>query len=296
MKTLSIIMAFIAFCGMSAAAEEITIINPDAAFPEGPVWHENMLYYVEYGAHTVLTWNGEEHQQFWRHEGCGPSAVVVLPSGEFLVTCYDSGGLAHLSSTGELLTMHEADQDGQAFVGPNDAVVDARGGAYFTASGPWESEPIVGKIFYRDAEGVITEVADDLHYANGLALSPDGATLYCAESEAQRVIQFHVNDDATLSDRRLFVRVSSVDPESGCLAYPDGIKMDSQGNLYIGQFSSGRIVAVTPEKELLHVLEVPSPSAPNLAFDAEEENIFVMAVDDGSNPPYPGKVYKIPKP
>ena len=68
---------------------------------------------------------------------------------------------------------------------------------------------------------------NDLHDANGLALSNDDKTLFSAESEANRVIQLKVNQDGSLCDRRLFVRIGQIFPESGSDAYPDGLKMDS---------------------------------------------------------------------
>jgi gluconolactonase len=275
-------------------AGNIRVINNAAAFPEGPCWHKNKLFYTEYGAHTVKTWDGGTNQTFWQQDGCGPSAVVPVANDEMLVTCYDSGEIVRISSTGKTVKAYKKDKDGQTFMGPNDFAVDSKGGAYFTASGPWESEPIVGKIFYLNTDGVITEAANDLHYANGLAMCHDGKTLYCAESEAGRVIQFAVGENGNLSDRRLFVRVAAVDPTSGMSAYPDGLKVDSAGNLYIGQYSMGRIVVVTPDGKLLKTIEVPSTTAPNLTFNADESKIFVMAVDDVKNAPYMGKVYKVP--
>lgn len=282
------------FSAVAAFAGSIKVINSEAAFPEGPCWHKDKLFYTEYGAHTVKTWDGETNQTFWRQDGCGPSAVVPVANDEMLVTCYDSGEIVRISSTGKTVKAYTKDKDTQTFMGPNDFAVDSKGGAYFTASGPWESAPIVGKIFYLNTDGVITEVANDLHYANGLAMSSDGKTLYCAESEAGRVIQFAVGEDGSLSDRRLFVRVATVDPTSGISAYPDGLKVDSAGNVYIGQYSMGRIVVVTPEGELLKTIEVPSATAPNLTFNADESKIFVMAVDDTDHAPYMGKVYEVP--
>jgi sugar lactone lactonase YvrE len=277
----------------NAFAGDAKVLKDDAAFPEGPCWHDGKLYYVEYGGHTVMTWDGKANQTFWRQDGCGPAAVVPVPNGDMLVTCYDSGEIVRISSGGKTTASYKKDHRGQAFVGPNDFAVDSKGGVYFTASGPWESAPIVGKIFYMRPMGGIFQVADDIHYANGLALSRDGKILYCAESEASRVIQFAVGQQGNLSDRRLFVRVGSVDAASGMLAYPDGLKIDSQGNLYVGQFSKGRIVVVTPDGKLKKTIEVPSPSAPNLTFSPDELSVFVMAVDDVNNAPYPGKVYQV---
>jgi sugar lactone lactonase YvrE len=59
---------------------------------------------------------------------------------------------------------YKSDKDGQTFVGPNDFTVDKKGGVYFSASGPWESAPVVGKIFYINPVGTISEVANDICY------------------------------------------------------------------------------------------------------------------------------------
>ena len=278
----------------SVYAGEIKVINPKSGFPEGPLWHMDKLFYVEYGSQTVMTWDGKQNQEFWKMDGCGPSAIVALPAGDFLVTCYDSGSIVRISPEGKTTAEYKQDTEGRGFQGPNDFVVDRKGGAYFTASGPWESEPIVGKIFYMDPKGEIREVANDLHYANGIALSNDGKTLFLAESEASRVIQFNVQQDGSLAGRRLFVRVGQVDPDSGCYAYPDGLKMDSKDNLYIGQYSKGRIVVVSPDRKLVKTIEVPSPAAPNLTFGPDEAVVYIMAVDDQENAPYWGKVYEVP--
>ena len=277
-----------------AFAGDIKVINAKSGFPEGPLWHKDKLFYVEYGSQTVMTWDGKQNQEFWRMDGCGPSAIVALPAGDFLVTCYDSGSIARISAEGKTTAEYKQDKEGRKFQGPNDFVADKKGGVYFTASGPWESEPIVGMVFYMDPKGEILQVADDLHYANGIALSNDGKTLFLAESEASRVIQFKVQQGGSLADRRLFVRIGQGDPDSGSFAYPDGLKMDSKGNLYIGQYSKGRIVVVCPDKKLVKAIDVPSPAAPNLCFGPDEKVVYIMAVDDQSNAPYWGKVYEVP--
>ena len=90
------------------------------------------------------------------------------------------------------------------------------------------------------------------------------------------------------------MRVAQVDSGSGNSAYPDGLKIDSKGNLYIGQYSKGRVVVVAPDKQLIRTIDVPSPAAPNLCFGADESLIFIMAVDDQNNAPYWSKVYAVP--
>jgi gluconolactonase len=102
-----------------------------------------------------------------------------------------------------------------------------------------------------------------------------------------------VQEDGSLADRRLLVRLTAMDEPVD--AYPDGIKLGPDGNLYIGQYSSGRVVVITPDGKLVRKLEVPSPAAPNLAF-GPDGTVYVMAVDDQQNPPYKGKAYAIANP
>ena len=275
------------------AAAEIRVINGKAGFPEGPFWADGKLYYAEYGGNRVSVWDGAANRVLWQEDGCGPSAVLPF-AGDWLVTCYDNGTLVQIGADGSTQRVWDEDATGAALVGPNDLTSDGRGGAYLTASGPWESGPIVGKVYHLTAAGALTPVADDLHYANGIQLSADGKLLYVNESEAGRVITFAVHEDGSLADRRLFVRLTALGEPVD--AYPDGIKLGPDGNLYIGQYSAGRILVVTTEGKLVRKLEVPSPTAPNLTFGPDGSTVYVMAVDDTQNAPYKGTVYAIPNP
>jgi gluconolactonase len=280
-----------------ASAGEVEVIDPEASFPEGPLWHDGRLYYVEYGADTVMIWDGKASTKVWQQDGCGPSAVVEAGDGNFLITCYDANTLVRISPEGETLDRLTEDQEGQPFVGPNDAVLDAKGGVYFSASGIWDvAAPIDGRILYLAPDGTIAEVADDIHYSNGLALSPDGRTLYASEMAAQRVLKFEVADDGTLGERYLFVRLGDLaaDPQ-GVDIYmgPDGLKTDGAGNLYIAQFEGGRVLVADPKGALVRILTVPAPFVTNLTFGETEDVVFVTAASDAWSEPYPGQVYKV---
>ncbi len=291
MKLPAIVVA-VALSTGSAFAADIKVIDDKAAFPEGPVFVDGKLLYVEYGGHTIKRWDGNASVVLWKQDGCGPSAVLPL-GDDLVVTCYDSGTIARVSKDGKTVASYDKASNGSALQGPNDLAADGKGGVYFTASGPWEAGPIVGKVFHLSADGEIDQLADDLHYANGIVLGPDGR-LYVNESEAGRVISFAVGDDGSLSDRRLFVRVGVVDEPSGIGAYPDGVKLGPDGNFYIGQYSKGRIVVVAPDGKFVKAIDVPSPTAPNMAFSPDGKSLYVMSVDDTANAPYWGKVYEVP--
>jgi gluconolactonase len=275
-----------------ALATEVQVINPRALFPEGPVMAEGKLLYTQYAGHVVTQWDGKTNSDVWKQEGCGPSAVVPM-GGNFGITCYDSGQLVVISPKGKTLKTYDKDAAGNTLVGPNDGTPDGQGGAYFTLSGPWESGPIVGRIVHLDKEGTLTEVANDLHYANGITRGADGR-LYVNESEAGRVISFAVDAKGGLSDRRLFARLYQMGEPAD--VYPDGVKLGPNGNFFVGEYSAGTILEIAPDGTLKHKHTVPSAAAPNMTFSDDGKTMYVMAVDNKSGAPYEGKVYAVALP
>jgi sugar lactone lactonase YvrE len=283
---------FLGLAGAAFAAEP-QVIDSDAGFPEGPFMENGTLYYAEYGAHKVSTWDGKALATLWEQPGCGPSAVQRFGEG-FLVTCYDNGTIAIVSADGKSARAIDKDSDGKALIGPNDIALDGRGGAYVSASGPWESGPIVGKIYHVTADGTARAVADDLHYPNGMAISAEGTTLFANESEAGRVIRFTIQDDGSLTDRSLFARLYQLgEPPS---AYPDGIKLGPDGNFYVGLYQAPGILVVDSAGKLVRKIEVPAAASPNLAFSKDGKTIYVMAVDDMNAAPYKGRVLALEAP
>jgi sugar lactone lactonase YvrE len=285
---------------MIAHADGVQVINDDVHFAEGPVWHQGKLYYVEYDRNTVDTWDGKKNAIFWQQKGCGPSAVIATARGEFLVTCYDSNSIGHVAADGHDLPPYTHDKDGNSCVGPNDFAADQRGGIYFTCSGNAPGPAIDGKVFYLGADGMITQRAVNVHSANGIAVSNDGKTLYVIETEAHRVIKFRIEPDGTLADRRVFVDLDDLTKNLTHL-YPDGIKIDSKGEIYIGQNPrdahaplAGTIFVVNAQAALLRTLRLPSPGVPNLGFSVDEATVYVAALDQLDKSPYSGKIYSIP--
>jgi len=283
-----------------ASADGIKILNDDAHFAEGPIWYHGKLYYVEYDRNSVTAWDGVRNTIFWSKQGCGPSAVLPTARGEFLTTCYDSGTIGRISADGKDLPPYSHDKDGNLFVGPNDFAPDHHGGIYFTCSGTAPGPKIDGKIFYIAPDGTITQKAADVHSANGIVVSNDGKTLYAIETEEHRLIQFKIGADASLSDRRIFLDVDELTHNVGHI-YPDGVKIDSKGHLYIGQNPrdihaslAGTIFIVDAAGKLLRELKLPSPGVPNLALSADEKTVYVMALDQLDKSPYHGKVYAVP--
>ena len=292
-------LSFLVLASTLSYADEVKVLNDDAHFAEGPIWYHGKLYYVEYDRSSVDTWDGTKNTVFWSKPGCGPSAVIPTSRGEFLTTCYDSGSIGRISADGKDLPAYTRDRDGHAFVGPNDFAPDRHGGIYFTCSGTAPGPAIDGKIFYIAPDGTISQEAAEVHSANGIVVSNDGKILYAIETEDHRLIQFKIAANASLSDRRVFLDLDELTHNVGHI-YPDGVKIDSKGHLYIGQNPrdvhaplAGTIFVVDAEGKLLRTLKLPSPGVPNLALSPDEKTVYVMALDQLDKSPYRGKVYAI---
>jgi len=281
------------------AQSGIRVLNADAYYPEGPVWYQGKLYYVEYGRNAVMVWDGKQNRVFSAEKGCGQSAVVPTNRGEFLTTCYDNGTIGRIAADGKSLPSYTHDKDGRAFVGPNDFAPDSRGGIYFSTSGS-HGDAIDGKVFYIAADGTISLKADDVHNANGLAVSKDGATLYVVETDENRLLKFRIGAGGSLSERRIVVNLDDL-AHHAVHIWPDGVKLDSRGQIYLGQSAreyhvpyAGVIFVVDAAGRLLRQLTLPSLQVPNFAFSPDEQTLYVTALDQFDQPPYRGKLYSIP--
>src|SRR6185369_15461363 len=148
-RTAAAVGMFLLWCGDVYAEDTppLKIINQGVAFPEGPVYKENILYYVGYGGTGVISWDGRENKVIFSEKTCGANSVTNF-GDDLLVACYDGNALVHVKTDGTVVARADKATNGSAIVGPNDFASDGKGGLYATASGPWEPGPIVGKLFH----------------------------------------------------------------------------------------------------------------------------------------------------
>ncbi len=89
--------------------------------------------------------------------------------------------------------MIDRDEDGRAFSNPNAAVSDGKGGIYFSSSGSFApGARATGAVLHVDASGRVRRLAEGIHYANGVAVTPDGKILYVSEHLGRRVLAFDI--------------------------------------------------------------------------------------------------------
>jgi sugar lactone lactonase YvrE len=292
---------WLALLGISVAAGSgLAVINPQSAYPEGPVVAGGAVYYAEMGADRVMRWDGATDRPIWSRDGCWPTSVARGVGDTLLVLCHIEGAVVRITPGGETLAVIDKDVDGRGFVTPNASVNDAKGGVYFSSSGDFSpTAPATGAVLYLDANGVLRRVAEGIHYSNGVALSPDGTVLYVSEHLSRRVLAFDVAADGSLSGRRVFLRLNDVvaaDPSSGWEAGPDGLAMDHRGNLYVAEYGGGRLIIVDKTANLLATIPFPERYTTAAALIDGERRIFVTAPVSLYDPQAYGKVYVVENP
>ncbi|MDB6082646.1 MAG: hypothetical protein JWN43_527 [Gammaproteobacteria bacterium] len=295
LRDLAAISGFAAW--ICTASATTVVVDPHAIYPEGPVWRNGKLLYVEYGGSDVKIWDGKRSVAYWTGERCGPSGLIGYHVDHLLVACYDANTLVELDEHAKEIRIIDRDSAGRPFVGPNDFAADGKGGVYFSASGVYDiTAPITGALLYLSPRGRLTEVANTIHYPNGLAISKDGRTLLVAEDLAGRILAFPIAEDGTLGQRTVWARLRDLVPSApheDAYNGPDGLKLGPDGNYYIAQNGSGRVLVVSTDKKLVRTISVATPYVTNMNFgDDAAHTVYITGVFDPWKAPFPGAVYR----
>jgi gluconolactonase len=277
--------------GTSAASPRVETVLTNLQFPEGTIFVGDSLYFVDYVRSSVLRLTGGGTEIVWHQPGCGANGLVAVPNG-LLVACFDSGTVVEISMAGATLSTIRQDDHGHPFVAPNDLAADRNGGVYFSASG---SGDYPGKVFYIGKDRAVREVASGIRFANGVGVSPDGATLYVAESPTGKVLAFAIKAGGSLGAARDFVRLRDVVPANRTVT-PDSLRVDVHGNLLVALYDGGGIAIVSPAGALLTLVDVPSAHHTNLAVSPDGKSLYVTAVDDDPRSTYRGYIVRMTNP
>jgi gluconolactonase len=171
---------------------------------------------------------------------------------------------------------------GEPLKRPNDIVFDAEGGFWFTDSGgvTRRGRDLTG-VFYAKPDGSgIEEVIHPLEMPNGIGLSPDGGTLYIAETRTRRLWACALSGPGRVKSRRGLATVPAGGPLNvgGC----DSLCVDAAGNVVVGTLGTGGVTVVSPEGDLVAHVPVDDPMTTNACFGGpERRTLFVTAATKG---------------
>jgi sugar lactone lactonase YvrE len=247
------------------------LVATGLVFGESPRWHSDTLYVSDWGAHEVLAVapNGTT-EVVARHESF-PMCIDFLPDGRLLVVSAAQRKLLVQQPDGALTRY--ADLAPLSEHGFNDIVVDGRGNAYvntpnFAFPG---GEFAPGLLALVTPDGVARLVADDLHFPNGVAVTPDNRTLIIAESYGNRLTAFDIADDGSLAGRRVWADLGT--------GAPDGICIDADGAVWYADVPNRCCVRVREGGEVLQTIDLDRGCFACILGGPQRRTLFLVATE-----------------
>ena len=247
-------------------------VSGQFTFTEGPaVDKKGNIYFTD-----------QPNDKIWKYDINGKLSMFMDKTGRSnglyfdkngnIISCADNKDELWKISPDKKVTVLLSNYDGHRLNGPNDLWIDAKGGIYFTdpyyQREYWDrKQPDIDgqKVYYLakgKKEAVIVD--DQLKQPNGIVGTPDGKTLYVADIGDWKMYKYHINEDASLSDRELLFPQGS-----------DGMTLDNKGNIYV----TGKGVTIY-NKDGVKIGHIPVPGdwTANVCFGGRDrKTLFITA-------------------
>lgn len=275
-KLIGLIAFLLVAAATSYSAEKRTVVAPGAKveklaggfrFTEGPAADaKGNIFFSDIPNNRIHIWSLDSKLSTFRENSGGANGLFFDKDGN-LIAC--EGGrrcLVSINPKGKVTTLAENYQD-KRFNSLNDLWIDPKGGIYFT-------DPRYGNRdnMQQDGEHVyylspdhkkIIRVVDDMVRPNGVIGTPDGKLLYVTDPGAGKTFVYTVNDDGTLSNKKLFA-------EQGC----DGMTIDNEGNIYM---AANAVTVYNKNSQKLEEIKVPERPS-NICFGGKDKGtLFITA-------------------
>lgn len=239
----------------------------NAIYPEGPLYHKGVLYYVDYLKNTLHTVTND-------NVGCtslqykGPCGLAYCPSADdILIAFYDSHKVVMWKSN-------------KAFdiLFPNDMCTDDFGGIFITSSSHYcdhdpftPSSQATGSIYYLSPSLHLLKIpiAKPIHYANGIVLDKKKPKLYVSEHLKNRILSFDIMYTCNfpiLKHQEVYLTLPTTLSSSPLLG-PDGLCTDTDNNLYVAHFGGGCVLKYDPYKTLKKIYHFSHSNVTNVTCD-----------------------------
>lgn len=226
---------------------------------ESPFWHpeEAALYWCDIPGMTLERWHPEraEHRQ-WKLP-CEPGCVAPMLGGALLLAMRD--GLWRFDpERGERARLAPAPYD-PAHERFNDGKADAQGRLWVGTI--YEPRDKPAGALYRFASGKLERMVGEVTVSNGLAWSPDGGTLYWADTQAHRVRGFDFDAmQGRLGAARTFAAFDAKPADGRLEGYqgrPDGAAVDRDGNYWVAMYEGQQLLQFAPDGRRLRRVALP---------------------------------------
>jgi len=246
---------------------EVRTLLTGRGLVESPRWHDGRLYFSDWSAGEVIAVDLAGHSEVVAYVKSLPLCTAFLPDGRLVIVSSADGRLLRREPDGSLVTHAELGSPGW-----NDIVADGHGRIYVNRAGfnPTAGEEFQpGFVFLVAADGSVRQVADDIAFPNGMAVTADNSVLIVADSYRHNLVAFDIGPDGSLSGRRIWAHLGD--------GVPDGICADEQDAVWYADVPSRRCVRVAQGGRALQTVELDRGAFACMLGGPSRTTLFAVA-------------------
>lgn len=283
------------------------VSGPGLNFTEGPAWLNGKLYfsnmYFDAGfsgdpaRSSIVEMDSDGTYRYILSGEMQSNGIIPSTDGTLIVADMFGNRVVEVTAGGEVTDVLADSYNGTAIDGPNDLVLDSRGGIYFTDpqfTPDTEKNQPGRTVYYRNPAGEVIRLLpyDDFAMPNGVILSPDESTLYInntydneewwnVDSDKDHFVwAYDVNGDGTITNGRPFAQLhltGNVLDRMARSSGADGMAVDTDGNLYVATYAGVQIF--NSEGVFQGMINLPVVPV-NLTFGGDDmSTLYITAYD-----------------
>jgi sugar lactone lactonase YvrE len=247
----------------------LTPLLTGLSFPESPRWHDSRLWLADWGAHEVIAVDVNGMSEVTAKVESFPFSIDWLPDGRLLAVSARDCALLRQEPGGSLVPFVELSELSEH---PwNEIVVDGRGNVYLNNTGfDFPGGAFApGIIALVTPNGSVRQVADEVAFPNGMAVTPDNSTLILAESYGNTLTGFDIAPDGSLYNRRVWANLGD--------GAPDGICTDADGAVWYADVPHQLCARVREGGEVLQTVQLDRGCFACMLGGRDGRTLFIVA-------------------